>query len=302
MSTTRVDTEDISSTKSEKFLAVVLTAFILIGAGWAYVKTDSLAGVGHFDDYTSVEQKAFDEQERASEALFVADDASNSAKTDLELARDDLSLAVDRGKPTADLEKEYREAQTSYDEAKVALESAKVEAENAERAAHTAEKGYESRTGNDGSWRDWLSAGLRLLLIGVLTLGGLGLIRRVRERESRYLPLGFAVVASGVIMSLVFAVDYISDYVDILDLGPIILSLLGAGATVAAFIGLQKYLARRIPGSRVRKGECPFCGFPVDAESGPHCEGCGREVVASCASCESPRRVGSPHCPACGVA
>lgn len=302
MSTTRVDTEEISSTRSERFLAIVLTVFILIGAGWAYAKTDSLAGVGHLDDYTAVEQKAFDEQERASEALFVADDASNSAKTDLELARDDLSLAVDRGEPTAGLEKEYREAQTSYDDAKAALDAAKVEAENAERAAHAAEKGYESRTGDDGSWRDWLSAGLRLLLIGVLTFGGLGLIRRVRERESRYLPLGFAVAAAGVIMSFVFAIDYISDYIDFLDFGPIVLSLLGIGATLAAFAALQKYLARRIPRSRVRKGECPFCGFPVRGESGPHCEGCGREVVANCAACENPRRVGSPHCPACGVA
>jgi hypothetical protein len=43
--TTRIDTEEIASTRSEKFLAVILTVFILIGAGWAYVKTDDLTGV-----------------------------------------------------------------------------------------------------------------------------------------------------------------------------------------------------------------------------------------------------------------
>lgn len=101
-------------------------------------------------------------------------------------------------------------------------------------------------------------------------------------------------------LALWYAVDYITDYVDPLDLGPIVLSLLGAAATLAAFVALQRYLARRIPGRRVRKGECPFCGYPVRGD-GPHCEGCGREVTADCAACGQLRRVGSSHCMACGA-
>lgn len=300
MSTTRVDTEEIASTKSEKFLAVILTIFILIGAGWAYAKTDSVAGVGHGGDYTVAEQEAIDRQTEAADRLMDAEAGSESAKTDLDLARSELGLAVDRREPTADLEKTYSAAKASYAQARAESEAAKVAADKADDAARAAQKRYDSRTADEGSWRSWLSAGLRLILIGALVLGGLALIRRVRERESRYLPLGFAVVASGAIMALVFAVDYVTDYVDILDFGPIVLSLLGIAATLGAFVALQKYLARRIPRSRVRKGECPFCGFPVHSEAGPHCEGCGREVVATCASCEGPRRVGSPHCPACG--
>lgn len=300
MSTTRVDTEEIASTKSEKFLAVILTAFILIGAGWAYAKTDSVAGVDNGGAYTVAEQKALDRQSDADQRLQSADEAKGSAKADLDLARSDLSLAVDRGEATTGLEQTYSAAKKSYAEARAASEAAKLAAGRADDAASAAQKRYDSRTGDDAAWRNWLSAGLRLILIGALVLGGLALIRRVRERESRYLPLGFAVVASGAIMAVVFAVDYVTDYVDILDFGPIALSLLGIAATLAAFVALQKYLARRIPRSRVRKGECPFCGFPVHAESGPHCEGCGREVVATCASCEGPRRVGSPFCPACG--
>lgn len=300
MTTTRVDTEEIASTKSEKFLAVILTIFILIGAGWAYAKTDSVAGVGRTSDYTVAEQRALDQESAASDRLLTADDASESAKSDLDLARGDLSLAVDRGEPTAALEKTYRAAKTSYAEARTAADAAKVAADKAQEKARAAEQHRDRRT-DGAAWRSWLSAGLRLILIGGLTVGGLSLIRRVRERESRYLPLGFAVVASGAIMAFVFAVDYVTDYIDILDFGPIVLSFLGIVVTLFAFVTLQKYLARRIPRSRVRKGECPFCGFPVNAESGPHCEGCGREVVATCASCEAPRRVGSPHCPACGM-
>jgi hypothetical protein len=286
MSTTRVDTEEIASTKSEKLLAVVLTIFLLIGAGWAYAKTDAVTGADRAGAYTAAEQKAIDQQSDAADRLATAEETSESAKADLDLARGDLGLAVDRGMPTTALEKSYRAAKTSYAEARAAVETAKVAVGNADKAALAAKERHERRTADEGSWRSWLSAGLRLALIAALVLGGLRLIRRVRERESRYLPLSFAVVASGTLMALVFAIDYITDYLDIMDFGPIALSVLGIAATLSAFAALQKYLARRIPRSRVRKGECPFCGFPLHRESGPHCEGCGREVIATCSTCE----------------
>ena len=72
------------------------------------------------------------------------------------------------------------------------------------------------------------------------------------------------------------------------------------GMTLLAFVGLQRYLEKRIPLRRVRKGECPFCGFP--GRGGTHCEGCGRAVVAECRTCSAPRRVGAAHCGACGAA
>lgn len=95
-------------------------------------------------------------------------------------------------------------------------------------------------------------------------------------------------------------VDYVGDYVRWQDLGPLVLSLAGAAFTLAAFWGLQRYLATRIPQRRVRRGECPFCGYPVRGNA--RCEGCGREVVAPCAACTAPRRVGTAHCGACGAA
>lgn len=302
MSTTRVDTEEIASTKSEKLLAVVLTIFLLIGAGWAYAKTDAVTGADRAGAYTVAEQKAIDQRSDAADRLAAAEETSESAKADLDLARGDLGLAVDRGMPTTALEKSYRTAKTSYAEARAAVETAKVAAGEADQAAQAAKERHDRRTADEGSWRSWLSAALRLALVAALVLGGLRLIRRVRDRESRYLPLSFAVVASGALMALVFAIDYATDYLDIMDFGPIALSVLGIATTLSAFAALQKYLARRIPRSRVRKGECPFCGFPIHRESGPHCEGCGREVIATCSTCESARRVGSPHCPSCGAA
>lgn len=208
MPTTRVDVEEVTSTRSERFLAAVLTVFLLIGAIWLYVKLDSW--LGEYDEYRS-------------DGGIVAHDGS-----------------------------------------------------------------------------DALVAVLRIVLVLAVLGASYVLIDRLRRQRSRYLPLGFSVAATGAILALVFAVDYITEYIDPLDLGPIVLSLLGGAATVAAFVGLQRYLARRIPGRRVRKGECPFCGYPV-RDGGQHCEGCGRDVLAPCSTCDQTRRVGSTHCVACGA-
>ena len=105
-------------------------------------------------------------------------------------------------------------------------------------------------------------------------------------------------VGSSALVALVLAGDYVTDYVDPLELGPLVLAAAGAAMTVAAFVALQRYLARRLPIRRVRKGECPFCGYP--ARGTGHCEGCGREVIAECSRCTAPRRVGTLHCGACG--
>jgi len=122
-----------------------------------------------------------------------------------------------------------------------------------------------------------------------------------RLRRSRYLPLASALIGAATILAFVMSVDYITDYVSWRELGPLVLSAAGVALTLLAFWGLQRYLARRIPRRRVRKSECPFCGYPVRG-AGTHCEGCGRDVVAECAKCSAPRRVGTDFCAACGSA
>jgi hypothetical protein len=122
----------------------------------------------------------------------------------------------------------------------------------------------------------------------------------LHRRRSRYIPLALGFGAFATALSFVLAGDYLTDYIDPLDLGILALSLFGVAMTVLAFSLLQRYLDRRLPARRVRKGQCPFCGYPVRGNES--CEGCGREVVAPCARCEEPRRVGTAHCGACGAA
>jgi hypothetical protein len=119
-----------------------------------------------------------------------------------------------------------------------------------------------------------------------------------RRRRSRWALTGYAGVGAAGALALIMGVDYITDWIDFVDLGPLALAVAGAALTLVALGALQRHLARRLPGRRLRRGECPFCGYP--ANRGEHCEGCGRSVLARCAQCQAPRRVGAAHCAACG--
>jgi hypothetical protein len=125
-------------------------------------------------------------------------------------------------------------------------------------------------------------------------------LARLRKRRSRYFPLAFSVLGFATVLALVMAGDYVTDYMDPRDLGPLVLAVVGIALTIVSFAALQRYLARRVPFRRVRKRECPFCGYPVGEND--HCEGCGRAVIAECSTCAQPRRVGTLHCGACGQA
>lgn len=302
--TTRVDIEEIESTRSEKFLAVVLLAFLLIGTIWFYVKVDVWVPGGPEYAAGPAEQRAHQAQDDAWKQQVGAEEVVEREKSELALAKNDFDIAVAKGDDAADAETEYKQAETELREAQRRLGEAQQQTRSAERAVARFDRARQERA--DHSGHNWAVAGVRLGFIVGWLIASLRIVSNLRRRQTRFLPLAFAAVGTGVITALVYATDYITDYIDPLDLGPIVLSAAGAAATLASFVGLQRWLARRIPGRRVRNGECPFCGHPVRgaAESlgAPHCEGCGREVIASCAACSQPRRVGSPHCGACGAA
>ena len=148
--------------------------------------------------------------------------------------------------------------------------------------------------------RELLAFVFRLAFVLANIVFGYWLLARLRRRRSRYYPVGMAFVGYAAVLAFFMAADYLTDYFDPLDLGPLVLSLFGIVATLIALVMLQRYLAQRLPSRRVRKSECPFCGYPVRGNT--HCEGCGRDVIAPCAQCDEPRRVGAPHCGVCGAA
>jgi len=302
---TRVDVEEIQTTKGEKLLAVVLAAFLLMGGIWVYAKIDDAVRTTSPSDYsyrgTPTEQAAVIELRSAEAQLSRAQVAAANARDNLELKREAYRTALEAHRPeAARLGVAYDSARKRYARAQRDVRMARARVAEARPAAATAQHHISQVQSGRVHTRELLAFLLRLVWVIANLLFGYWLLARLRRKGSRYYPVGMAFVGYAVVLAFVMATDYLTDYFDPLDLGPLVLSVVGIVLTLLAFVALQRYLAKRLPGRRVRRRECPFCGYPV--RDNPHCEGCGRDVLAPCARCSEPRRVGAAHCGACGAA
>jgi hypothetical protein len=300
----RLAVEDVQTTKGEKLLAIVLTVFLLIGGVWAYQKIDDVVRDTSPPDYsyrgTPAEQAAISRLETADRKYRRALNQLAKARENLELRREAYRTALDEGRRDSQLRQAYLRSQARLSQAQRNVAAAQREAAEAQPAARAAQRHvFEVQQGRTER-RELLAFVFRLAFVLATIALGSWLLAWLRRRGSRYYAIGIALVAYSVILAFAMAVDYLTDYFEPLELGPLVISLFGIAVTLLAFVALQRYLARRIPQWRVRKGECPFCGYPVRANE--HCEGCGRQVIAPCAACNGPRRVGTRHCAACGAA
>jgi hypothetical protein len=299
---TRVEVEDIQTTKSEKLLVLVLAIFLLIGGIWTYQRIDDevrdAVGAGVVAP-SPQDRAALDRLREADRRLNAATQERAAARDNLELRREAYRTALDAGRSAPALERQYQEAQARFERAQRGVATARTAVEAARPAAESANRRLGAEYERREDRRALITFLLRFLLVAASLGFGYWLLARLRRRGSRYFTVAVAVVGYAAVLAFVLAADYITDYVDPLDLGPLVLSLFGIALTLLAFAVLQRYLARRLPLRRVRKRECPFCGYPVRRNQ--RCEGCGREVVASCAACGADRRVGVVHCGACGA-
>ena len=291
-----VDIEDIESTKSEKLLAIVLAIFLLIGGIWTYQRIDNVVREATRVTLSPAERAAQGRFNDAQTRLFTASEREAAARSELEFRREAYRTALDAGQPARELEQAYHQAEDRYEEAR----ATRVDAQAAVAAARPAAEAASAHQAENLRHADLITFLARLGFVIAVLAGAYLLLGALRKRRSRYFPMGLAAVGFAAILAFVMAGDYVTDYVDPLDMGPLVLAVVGIGLTILAFAALQRYLARRVPLRRVRKRECPFCGFPAGGNE--HCEGCGRVVVAECATCAQPRRVGTLHCGACGHA
>lgn len=298
---TELDVEQLQTTKSEKLLALVLAAFLLIGGVWAYQEIDDrVRSAMPLRAPSAAEQQATRALSRAQQRTFLAEGTVRRTRAELELRREAYRTALDAGEPAGALRARYRAANAAFEQARADRQAA-TRTQTAARPAATA---AQERLNRDfGKRRDRQELVIFLLRTGaalVFILAAYLLLTRLREKASRWFPLSGSVVLFATVFAFVVSVDYLTDYFDPFDAGILLLALIGAAATIVSFWLLQRYLARRLPLRRVRRRQCPYCGFPVDDSE--RCEGCGREVQAPCANCTAPRRIGAPFCGACGHA
>ena len=307
--TTRVDIEQLEVTRGERLLAVVLAGFLLVGGLWGYFELNRTDDEHAFRDpaaeLSTAQRALLHRRDVADDRAAAAADRVRDRRRALVDRREAYRTILDEGRRDPQLARRYRESQRRYDAALADARQRETQARQARAGAQPVEaelarsERAQSKRAEDRERRDELiTVGLRLALVIGLLIAALRLMAWQRRRRSRWALTGYAGVGAAGALALVMGVDYLTDWLDPVDLGPLVLAIAGAAVTLIALGALQRHLARRLPGRRVRRGECPFCGYP--SGRGEHCEGCGRTVLAPCAQCQASRRVGTTHCAACG--
>jgi hypothetical protein len=293
----RPDVDDIQTTRTEKLLAVVLTAFLLLGAVWTYQKVDDVIR-SHVSVPAYAIGPAGERLRREGARLFRAEEERRRALENLELRREAYRTALDAGDPAPRLAAAYNAAQSRLRAAERELDSARASAARARPPAERERRVQAVRVEKAMDRQARYTFFARFGLTAFYIVGAYGLLAWMRRRTSRWFPLAGSAVAAATIFAFVFASDYLTDYLEPFDWGIAAIAGLGIASTLLVYWGVERYLIRRIPQRRVKRRQCPFCGYPVDTNT--HCEGCGREVFAPCSKCEAPRRVGTPYCGVCG--
>lgn len=302
---------EVETSAAEKVLAVVLAIFIAIGAIWAYVKLDEVAKPetsAYLPNQALIDREELATITRHREAIrevAAAERDRRAATRQLELRREAYRTALDAEEPSAELQAEYEAAQDALSSTSQALAVATAAEERTQPAAREAEARADDLREDAAAERDDEEAKhdlivfiLRLaLLIGMLAVS-YRLLIRLRSRNSRYLPAALALIGATAVLAIGMAGDYTGSFIEFDELGPLAISIAGIALTLVAFAALQRFIAKRVPARRVRRGECSFCGYPLRGTS--HCEGCGRAAIAACSSCGQERRVGTPRCGNCG--
>lgn len=297
--------EEFSTTLFEKFLAVVLAVFILIGSFWIYnhpldyvskVRDAPAASVSVSDKallkrVDDIDLKITNAQLKLDDVKATRNDARERYRTQLEAGVTDATAQgkYDRAEAqVANLEANIRTLERALAQART---SAAPAAKRVQVAKQRAQRQYDHRvhTASVITFAARIAYGIFVLVLGFV------LMRALQRRHSRWTIIGMSIVGAGTVQALWFA----GDYFDIFNRGALMLSLIGIALTIGVFLGYQRFLAVRIPRRRVRKGQCMFCGYPVGDHA--NCEGCGRAAHASCTSCGDRRRVGAAHCGACGA-
>ncbi len=309
----RVGDGEIETSTAEKILALVLAVFIAIGAVWGYVKLDDVSksdSTSYVPDRRLIDPAEFSAIQKHRQAIHSVDRTRRerrAATRQLELSREAYRTALDADEPSAALRTEYESAQVRFASASRELGGAvRVEMRTRPSAVEVQERLTELRQrtaeneDEDRARHDRIVFLLRLALLILMLAAAYRLLIRLRSRNPRYLPAALAWIGATAVLAAVMAADYTDNYIEFAEVGPLVISIVGVALTLVAFVALQRFLAKRVPARRVRRGECPFCGFPLRDKR--HCEGCGRAVIASCTSCHEDRRVGTPRCGYCGNA
>lgn len=308
--------EGVEVTRAEKVLAVALTIFLLIGGSWVLNRLETIPSR---PDYQAVSDRFNLSALRATVESLNADlsraeallaetrNQVDGARMDYEFRREEYRTALEAGTDSAGKKQAYQQslAALRVAEGKLAAAEAVRESKSRElmgpgaalaaaeaefsRTMDTAERGFQLRL-------FLLRFGYAAPAFGLATL----VWSRLRQRRNRHLIVATAFLAFSALQLLFVAGIYAWHLLR--DVATIAVSVFGSVVSIMGLMALRRHIFsfERVARNRVRRGQCPFCGFPADPTM-PFCRECGRPLKERCPACSAPRPVLSPHCPTCGA-
>jgi hypothetical protein len=303
--------EEVELTRNEKILASAFVIFLLIGG----VRLMSeLKQVVDQPDYSSYEQKQgireLDVQiQQVMEELRISENIVTNvlisyqrANEDYLFRREEYRVSLEEGKEDAKLESEYLSAKEIYEQERLKLQAAQnnlhtVQASLQDLQEQRQKKSLLASEEFQNAYTVWKlkTLGLRLLYAVPVLLFSVYFFNRARILKSKYLILGNAFLAFGILQLIVLIVEHVWTSFHVIGI-----SVVGALITGGALVYLKRDVLspERVSLSRIKQNNCPYCNAPIRGE---YCFSCGRNLTEPCPVCQRPNTVFSPYCKHCGA-
>lgn len=309
------EVDEVESSRVEKLLAAGLVVFLLIGGFWAMgrlgsiPKTPDYAAISAAAGMPAVEEayrRAQSDHSRAAEAAQQAAATAEQARAEYEFRREEYRVALERGAGDPKLAQAHETARVAYE--KAAAQAELAEATRASMEARLAGPQARWQEASDAAASAMQRAEDRYqLTVFALRFGyalplfafAVWLWLSLRRRRTRYLVIATAFMGFAGIQAVGLVGQY--GWYLMRDIGPIALSVTGSAVCVAGLVALKRWAssAKLVTGGRLRRGQCPYCGFPLQGDP-EFCAGCGRRVAVACSACGGSNISESQYCRRCG--
>jgi len=191
---TSTTAEETHTSRSERLLAVVLAAFVLVGLLWIYARLDEVPS--RPARASAAQQGVLKGYERADFAAALREGAVVETRDELVLARERYRTALDAGRPARKLERRYRRAEDALADATRQSTSARAELARIRPRAVALQRSLDERFSAQERARGRIAFALRFIFVfGVLAFALL-LMGRMRRRGSAYQVIALALVGA----------------------------------------------------------------------------------------------------------
>lgn len=231
----------------------------------------------------------------------------DQARSEWEYRKEEYRLALERGRDDPALARLHEEAGASYETARetYSLAEATRRSLEARQAAPRAEYNAAALTVHESYQHavdryELIVFLLRFCYALPLFAGSVWAWLALRRRQGRNLTVATAFMSFAGLQAIALVFQY--GWYVLRDIGPIALSVTGSGVCVAGLVALKRWSSnpRRLSMARLRRSQCPYCGYPLSAGLA-HCAGCGRGLALACPECGRDNLPETPYCSHCGL-